>query len=64
MVQVGRDLKSHLVPPSAMGRDTFHYLSLLQTLSNLALDTSRDGAATDSLVNLFHVLAAESVGRS
>ena len=33
-----------------MGRDTFHYPSLLQGLSGLALDTSRDpGAATAAL---------------
>lgn len=30
-------------------RDTFYYLSLLQTLSNLDLDTSRDPGATKLL---------------
>lgn len=44
MVVVGKDLKAHFVPPTAMGRDTFHYPSLLPALSNLAWDTSRDGA--------------------
>ncbi|NWT74304.1 IF4G3 factor, partial [Prunella himalayana] len=45
-----RDLKSHPVPPSAMGRDTFHCPRMLQTLmSNLAVGTSRDGAATAAL---------------
>ena len=54
MVWTGRELKDHLIPnPSAMGRDTFHQTRLLRALSNLALNTSRERAATDSLVNLF-----------
>uniref|UniRef100_A0A8C3Y6Z4 Post-glycosylphosphatidylinositol attachment to proteins 6 n=1 Tax=Catharus ustulatus TaxID=91951 RepID=A0A8C3Y6Z4_CATUS len=35
-----------------MGRDTFHQTRLLQALSNLASDTSRDGAAAASLGTL------------
>ncbi|KAJ7423610.1 hypothetical protein WISP_33135 [Willisornis vidua] len=35
-----------------MGRDTSHQPRVLQALSNLALDTPRDGAATASLPNL------------
>ncbi|KAJ7421671.1 hypothetical protein WISP_41664 [Willisornis vidua] len=35
-----------------MGKDIFHHPRLLQALSNLALDTSRDGAVTASLGNL------------
>ncbi|NXM32068.1 KSR2 Kinase, partial [Oxyruncus cristatus] len=53
MVWVGRELKDDLIPPPAMGRDTFHQPRLLQAPSNLALDTPRDpGAATASLGNL------------
>lgn len=43
MVQVGRDLKAHLIAPSAMGRDMFHYPRVLQALSNLAFNCSRGG---------------------
>ncbi|KAF4798930.1 hypothetical protein TURU_059474 [Turdus rufiventris] len=46
-------LKLTLFPPPALPMDTFHYPRLLQALSNLALDTSRDpGAATASLGTL------------
>lgn len=44
-----------------MGRGTFHYLRLLQSLSSLPWDTSRDGADTAALGNLcwgFTTLAA------
>lgn len=41
---VERDLEGHPVPLPAMERDTFHYSSLVQGRSNLALDTSRDRA--------------------
>ena len=45
--------KAHLVPPPAMGRDTFHCPRLLQAPSSLALDTARDpGAATAALGTL------------
>uniref|UniRef100_A0A803VEK6 Developmentally regulated GTP binding protein 2 n=1 Tax=Ficedula albicollis TaxID=59894 RepID=A0A803VEK6_FICAL len=40
------------------GRDTFHYPRLLQALSSLVLDTSRDGAATVSLGSLCQGLLA------
>uniref|UniRef100_A0A8V5G4Q3 Uncharacterized protein n=1 Tax=Melopsittacus undulatus TaxID=13146 RepID=A0A8V5G4Q3_MELUD len=47
------DLRAHPVPTPAMGRDTFHWSSLLQApVSNLALNTARDGAATASLGTL------------
>ena len=50
LVWAGGDLKTHLVPPPAVGRDTFHCPRLLQAPSNLALGTSRDpGAATAAL---------------
>ena len=54
MIWVGRDLKSHPVPPPAKGRDTFHWPRLLQApMSNLALGTARDpGAATAALGTL------------
>ena len=39
-----------------MGRDTFHYISLLKDPSNLALNTAREGASTTSLGNFFHCL--------
>jgi len=32
-----------------MGKDTFHQTSLLRALSNPALNTAREGAATDNL---------------
>lgn len=41
-----------IIQSSYIDRDTFQYPSLLQTISNLALDTSRHGAATISLGNL------------
>ncbi|NXO64822.1 KLH17 protein, partial [Phainopepla nitens] len=48
---LGWNLKAPLIPAPAMGRDTFHHASLLQTPSNL--DTCRDGAAKASLSSLF-----------
>jgi len=39
-----------------MGRDPFHQTRLLKALSNLALNTSREGAATASLGNLCQAL--------
>ncbi|NXC12410.1 MTAP2 protein, partial [Corythaeola cristata] len=39
--------------PPAMGRDTFHRTRSLKASSSLALNTSRDGASTASLGNLF-----------
>ncbi|KAJ7401499.1 hypothetical protein BTVI_95604 [Pitangus sulphuratus] len=50
--ELGGNLKVHLVPPPIVDTDTFHYPRLFQALSNLALDTSRDGAATAALGNL------------
>uniref|UniRef100_A0A8U7MP75 Obscurin, cytoskeletal calmodulin and titin-interacting RhoGEF n=1 Tax=Corvus moneduloides TaxID=1196302 RepID=A0A8U7MP75_CORMO len=41
-------LKITMFPPCAMVRDTSHYPRLLQALSNLSWNTSRDGAATAS----------------
>jgi len=41
-----------------MGRDIFHYTRLLRAPSNLALDTSREGAVTASLAKLFQCLTA------
>jgi len=35
-----------------MGRDVFHQTRLLKTLSNLALNTAREGALTPFLGNL------------
>jgi len=61
MVRVGRDLKDHLVPtPPAMGRDTFHWTRVLKVPSNLALNTSREGAATASLGKLSQCLTTLS----
>jgi len=42
--------------PPAMGRDTFHQTRLLKAPCNLASNTSREGAATASLGNLFQCL--------
>jgi len=39
-----------------MGKDTFHYTRLLKAPSNLALNTSMEGASTASLGNLFQCL--------
>ena len=44
--------------PPAMGRDTFHQTRLLNAPSNLALNTSTEGASTTSLGNLFWCLTA------
>jgi len=38
-----------------MERDTFHYSMLLKAPSSLALNMAREGAATASLGNLFHI---------
>jgi len=35
-----------------VGRDTFHWTRLLKALSNLALNTARQGTSTASLGNL------------
>jgi len=56
MIWVGRDFKDYLVPTPAMGRDTFHQTRLLKAPSSLALNTSREGAATASLGNLCQCL--------
>lgn len=57
MVWVGGDLKGHVIPPPAIGRDTFHYPMVLRALSSLALDTSGDPeAATAALGNLWQGL--------
>lgn len=42
--------------PTAMDRNTFYYPRLIQTPSNLAVDTFRDRAATASLRNLCHCI--------
>lgn len=39
----GWELKAHLVPPRAVGRDIFLYPRLFQTLSKVAWSTSRGG---------------------
>jgi len=44
-----------------VGRDTFHQTRLLKAPSNLALNTSREGAATASLVNLCQGLTTLTV---
>ena len=53
MVWVGKDLSSK---PPTLGRDTFHQTRLLKAPSNLALNTSMEGAATTYLGNLFQCL--------
>jgi len=55
MIWVGSNHIDHLVPSSnspAVGRDTFQWTNLLQAPFHLALNTSREGAATASLGNL------------
>lgn len=47
---VERHLKAHLIPPPAVGRDNFHYPSLLQVPSSLALDTDRDSPQQPQLL--------------
>ena len=47
----GRDLKDHLVPVPAVGKDTCHQTRLLKTPCR-ALITSRDGASTTYLGSL------------
>jgi len=55
MVLVGGDLKVHPVPaPCVVGRAATHQIRLPRAPSNLALDTSRDGAPTASLGSLCH----------
>ena len=61
MVCVGRDLKDHLVPAPATGRDTFHQTRLPRAPSSLALGTARDGAPTAALGSLGQRLAALTV---
>ena len=51
-VWVGRDLKDLIPTAPAMSRDIFHYSRSLRAPPNLALNTSREGAATASLGNL------------
>lgn len=54
---VGRDIKDQLIlPPPAIGRDTFQQNSLLKTPCNLALNTFRDEAPTATLGNLVQCL--------
>jgi len=45
----------------AMGRDTSHETRLLKAPSNLALNTAREGASTDSLGNFFQCLTSLKV---
>jgi len=59
VVWVGRNLTSS--NPPAMSRDTFHQTRVLQTPSNLALNTVREGAATASLGNLCRGLSTLAV---
>jgi len=61
MIWVGRYIKDHLVHPPAMGRNPLHQTRVLQALSNLALNTAREGAATGSLGNLGQGLTALTV---
>jgi len=49
MVWVGGDLKAHSAPTPAMGRAAPHQLRLPRAPSNLAMNTSRDGAPTACL---------------
>jgi len=44
-----------------MGRDTFHWTRLLKAPSNVALNTSREGAAITALGNLFQTLTSLTV---
>lgn len=43
MVWFGKDLKAHLIPHPAMGRDSFHHPRVLRATSSLALDTPSSG---------------------
>ena len=47
--------------PPTMARDTFHQTRLLRAPSNLALNTSREGAGTASLGNLFQCLTSHII---
>ena len=47
--------------PAAMGRDTFYSTRLLKAPSNLALNTSSEGAATASLGNLLQCITTLTV---
>lgn len=59
---VAMDLKDHLAPTlPAIDRDTSHYTKLLKALSNLALNSDRIGAFTDSLSNMFQCLTTLKV---
>lgn len=62
MVWVRRGLKHHQFHLPAMGKDIFYYPRLLLALSNLALEISRHGAATDSLGNLCQCCRAQVWG--
>lgn len=54
MVSVGKSLKDHLGPaPPAMGRATFLHRRLLKAPSNMAVNTTTNGAFITSLGNLF-----------
>jgi len=55
MVWVGRDLIDGS-SSSVVGVDSFHQTRLLKALSNLALNTSREGAATASVGSLCQCL--------
>lgn len=57
MVWVGKDLKTQLIPPPAMGRGTLHYPRVLQP----GLGHYRDGTATVSLGSLCQDLIAFTV---
>ena len=49
---IERFIEDHVVLTPAVGRDTFHQIRLLKAWSNLALNTSSEGASTASLGNL------------
>ena len=53
-------LKITQFQPPAMGRDITHQIRSAKAPSSLALSTSRDGAATASVGNLFRCLAVEN----
>ena len=54
---------TQLQPPS-IGRDISHQTALLTAPSSLALNTSREGASTTSLGNLFQCLTTLTVNNS
>ena len=64
MAWVGRDLKDHESPTPLLGRATnlpLYQTRLPRASSNLALNTSRDGASTTSLGSLCQHLPTFSV---